>query len=219
MVQSFSLVDALSLGDLKVFLGRAARVGTGSVRLIGGQGVLAVYASVLAPKGLLDDAPTVLGLRTFAMTDKTATFDDTVAIRALLDRLALLSVVVNGDTGPVEVSLPPSEGLVAWAGISPPRGGWQNVGSVDAAVLEKSAGEGISEVAAALPPDTGEQIVHKVRSQVWGRTIPAIERPTAAGAAFAAVSLGFLRSDDPVAVYASGPWTRLSTRRGHVLTR
>jgi hypothetical protein len=219
MVQSFSLVDALSLGDLKVFLGRAARVGTGSVRLIGGQGVLAVYASVLAPKGLLDDAPTVLGLRTFAMTDKTATFDEIVSIRALLDRLALLSVTVNDEIGPVDIVLPPSEGLVAWAGISPPRGGWKNLGTVDAAVLEKSADEGISEVAAALPPDTGEQIVHRVRSAVWGRAIPSIDRPTAAGAAFAAVSLGFLRPDDPVALYESGPWTRLSTRRGHVLTR
>ncbi|MCU1482860.1 MAG: hypothetical protein JWQ19_3646 [Subtercola sp.] len=219
MVQSFSLVDALALGDLKVFLGRAARVGTGSVRLIGGQGVLAVYASVLAPKGLLDDAPTVLGLRTFALTDKALAFDEIISIRALLDRLALLSVVVNGETGPVDISLPPAEGLAAWAGISPPRGGWKNLGTVDAAVLEKSAGDGISEVAAALPPETGEQLVHKVRSQVWGRAIPSIERPTAAGAAFAAVSLGFLRHDDPVALYESGPWTRLTTRRGHVLSR
>jgi hypothetical protein len=219
MVQSFSLVDALSLGDLKVYLGRAARVGTGSVRLIGGQGVLAVYSSVLAPKGLLDGGPTVLGLRTFALTDRDVAFDEIVSIRALLDRLALLSVVVNGETGPVEVQLPPAEGPTAWAGISPPRGGWTNLGLVDSALLEKSAGEGISEVAAALPPDTGEQLVHKVRTEVWGRPIEGIGRQTAAGAAFAAVSLGFLRPDDPVALYESGPWTRLSTRRGHVLTR
>ncbi|TIH38333.1 hypothetical protein [Subtercola vilae] len=219
MVQSFSLVDALSLGDLKVFLGRAARVGTGSVRVIGGLGVLAVYASVLAPKGLLDEAPTVLGLRTFALADKEIEFDEIVSIRALLDRLALLSVTVNGAVGPVEVVLPPAEGFMAWAGISPPRGGWKTLGVVDAAILEKSAEAGISEVAAALPPDTGELIVHRVRSQVWGRAIPEIERRTAAGAAFAAVSLGFLRSDDPVALYASGPWTRLTTRRGHILTR
>lgn len=219
MVQTFSLVDALSLGDLKVYLGRAARVGTGSVRLIGGSGVLAVYASLLAPKGLLDTGPTVLGLRTFALTDPTVAFDEIVSVRALLDRLALLSVVVNDETGPVEVNLPPSEGLAAWAGVSPPRGGWTNVGAVDPAVLEKSAGDGIAEVAAALPPDTGEQIVHRVRSQVWGRPIEGVERSTPSGAAFAAVSLGFLRPDDPVSLYEAGPWTRLSTRRGHVLTR
>ncbi|RFA08784.1 hypothetical protein B7R54_05745 [Subtercola boreus] len=219
MVHSFSLADALSLGDFKVFLGRSARVGTGSVRLIGGQGVLAVYASVLAPKGLLDTGPTVLGLRTFALTDRELVFDEIVSIRALLDRLALLSVVANGGTGPVEVNLPPSEGPTAWAGISPPRGGWTNLGLVDSAVLEKTAGDGISEVAAALPPDTGEQLVHRVRSQVWGRPIEGIGHETASGAAFAAVSLGFLRPDDPVALYESGPWTRLSTRRGHILTR
>ena len=39
------------------------------------------------------------------------------------------------------------------------------------------------------------------------------------GAAFAALSLGFLGEDDPVAVYESGPWTRLTTKRGHVLVK
>ena len=69
MSRTFTLVDSLALGDLHVYLGRAARVDDGSVRLIGGSGVLAVYVSVLHPSGLLDERPTVLGLRTFALTD------------------------------------------------------------------------------------------------------------------------------------------------------
>jgi hypothetical protein len=38
------------------------------------------------------------------------------------------------------------------------------------------------------------------------------------GAAFGAFSLGFL-GDDAVRLYETGPWTRLTTRRGHVLVR
>ena len=40
-----------------------------------------------------------------------------------------------------------------------------------------------------------------------------------AGAAFAALSLGFLGEDDTVSLYETGPWTRLTTQRGHVLVK
>ena len=69
MSQSFSLSDSLSLGDLQVYLSRAARVEDGSVRLMSAAGVLAVYTAILYPRGLLDSSPTVLGLRTFALTE------------------------------------------------------------------------------------------------------------------------------------------------------
>ena len=144
MVQSFALVDSPSLGDLKVFLGRAARLDQGGVRLIGGSGVLAVYAPVLHPRGLLDDAPTVLGLRTFALAE-TASFDVVVSARQLLDRLALLSVTVNADDGPIGVLIPPPESSPAWVGISPPRGGWLPVGEVPAPVLEAAAALNLPE--------------------------------------------------------------------------
>ncbi len=221
MVQSFSLIDAASLGDLKVYLGRAARVDNGSVRLIGGLGVLAAYTAVLTPKGLLDRTPTVLGLRTFALASSDV-FDMIVSIRALLDRLAQLSVLHNSVAGPLEVPLPPAETGVAWAGISPPRGGWLPVGSFDARVLENAARAGIAEVAAAVGSETGEQLVHRVRSEVWGRQLPGLEdfgTRIPAGAAFCAESLGFVKRDDEVSVYEAGQWVRLTTRRGHVLAR
>ena len=63
-----------------------------------------------------------------------------------------------------------------------------------------------------------EQIVPRVRSEVWGRPIDGVEH-VPAGGAFAAVSLGFLGEGDPVKVYETGPWTRLSTQRGHVLIK
>ena len=86
MTRTFTLVDSLALGDLHVFLGRALRVEDGSVRLIAGSGVLAVYVSVLHPLGLLDESPTVLGLRTFALQSQDA-FDVVVPVRSLLMRV------------------------------------------------------------------------------------------------------------------------------------
>ena len=70
MSPSLTLVDALALRDLQVYLSRAARIEEGSVRLIGGGGILAVYVAVIYPAGLLDEVPTVLGLRTFALTNR-----------------------------------------------------------------------------------------------------------------------------------------------------
>jgi hypothetical protein len=180
MVQQITLADSLSLGDLHTYLQRAGRVEDGSVRLIAGSGILAVYTAILYPRGILDESPTVLGLRTFALAD-------------------------------AEVN------TVTWAGISPPRGGWRPLGQTDAATLETAARAGIEEVAEAIPAGTGEQLVQRVRSEVWGRGVEGLEYvPT--GAAFAAYSLGFL-GDDEVMLFETGPWTRLSSRRGHVLVR
>ena len=51
-----------------------------------------------------------------------------------------------------------------------------------------------------------------------GRPIDGLEFvPTGAG--FAAFSLGFLSNDEPVQLFETGPWTRLSTSRGHILVR
>ena len=221
MSRSFTLVDSLALGDLHVFLGRALRVEDGSVRLIAGSGVLAVYVSVLHPSGLLDESPTVLGLRTFALTtlegSDADTFDAVVPVRSLLMRVeSVLEAAQEGE--PVTVRLPLEVNSVSWAAISPPRGGWLSLDTTSATVLDAVARAGIEAVAEAIPTGTGEQIVHKVRSEIWGRPITGFDH-IPSGAAFAALSLGFLGEDDSVAVYESGPWTRLTTRRGHVLVK
>jgi hypothetical protein len=218
MSETFSLSDSLSLGDLQVYLGRAGRVEDGSVRLIAGSGVLAVYVAVFYPVGLLDESPTILGLRTFALTDRETAFDAVVPVRSLLERLARLQSAVLDQTAPVVVSLPMQVNTVTWAAISPPRGGWNRLQEFSGPALDSVARAGISEVAEALPDGTGEQIVHRVRSEVWGRPIDGLEY-VPAGAGFAAVSLGFLGDDEPVKVYETGPWTRLSTQRGHVLVK
>ncbi|MEP6482425.1 MAG: hypothetical protein ABJA94_10510 [Rhodoglobus sp.] len=224
MSSTFTLVDSLALGDLHVFLGRALRVEDGSVRLIAGSGVLAVYVPVLHPAGLLDESPTVLGLRTFALTGGDASiqpedFDVVVPVRSLLMRVeGLLQSAAADVAQPVVVTIPMAVSTVSWAAISPPRGGWTPLQNIGWEVLDSAARQGIDEVARAIPSGTGEQIVHRVRAEIWGRSIDGLDF-VPAGAGFAAVSLGFLVEGDAVSIYESGPWTRLTTKRGHVLVK
>jgi hypothetical protein len=219
MSKIFSLGDSLALGDLHVFLGRAAQVDDGSVRLIAGSGVLAVYVAVLHPAGLLDESPTVLGLRTFALANQEA-FDVVVPVRSLLMRVEglLESAAAADPTDPIVVNLPMEVNTVTWAAISPPRGGWSALPTTQWNVLDAAARAGIAEVATAIPSGTGEQIVHRVRTEIWSRPIDGLDF-VPAGAAFAAFSLGFLSEGDAVSIYESGPWTRLTTKRGHVLVK
>jgi hypothetical protein len=210
-MSTFTLADAPSLDDLQVYLSRAARVEEGSVRLIAGSGVLAVYCSVFAPAGLLDESATILGLRTLALGEP-ATFDAVVPVRSLIQRLER----AQGEKS-TTVGLPMEVNTATWAAISPPRGGWQPTGEIASDLLEESAHAGIRDVAAAVPDGVGEQIVRRVRGEVWGRPIVGAEH-IPSGAAFAAFALGFL-GEDPVRAYESGPWTRLSTQRGHVLVK
>jgi hypothetical protein len=227
MGTSFTLADTPTLDDLQVFLARAARIEEGTVRLIAGSGVLAVYAAVFYPQGLLDESPTVLGLRTVALANNGAgpggghdDFDVVVPIRSLLGRLEMAQEARQADptsTGPVTISLPMGVNTVTWSAISPPRGGWRPIEGTSAEVLDRAARSGIDEVASAVPDAVGEQIVRRVRSEVWGRGIDGLEH-VPAGAAFAALGLGFL-GDDEVRMFETGPWTRLTTRRGHVLVK
>ena len=231
MSDAFTLQDSLALGDLRTYIARAGRVEDGSVRLIAGGGVLAVYVAVLYPVGLLDESPTVLGLRTFTLPERE-TFDAVVPVGSLLGRLERHEGEVRDVAAPVRVTLPMQVHTVTWAAISPPRGGWSQQPGIDSALLESTAHAGIAEVAAAVPTGTGEQIVHRVRSEVWGRAIAGYDN-IPGGAGFAALGLGFLPpsgaaaatgsgndgESEQVRVYETGPWTRLTTRRGHVLVK
>jgi hypothetical protein len=217
MTHTFTLQDSLAARDLQVFLGRAGRVEDGSARVIVANGVLAVYVAIFYPVGLLDQAPTVLGLRTFEVVD-TDDFDAVVPVGSFLERIARRLDQSADDADPVTVTLPMEVHTVTWAAISPPRGGWAQVGPTTVDLLETVAKAGISEVADAIPTGTGEQIVHRVRSEVWGRPIEGLEH-VPAGGAFAALSLGFLGNEKRVEIYETGPWTRLTTGRGHVLIK
>jgi hypothetical protein len=225
MTTDFRLPDSLSLDDLHTFLSRAAAVDDGATRLIAGGGVLAAYVGVLSPMGILDTSPTVIGLRTYALEGASTTppsaaqaFDAVVPLRAVIERTTRLRNEVVDPTAPVAVPLPRVVTAAPWAAISPPRGGWTARQTLSSTALEAIAKAGIEEVAGVIPTGTGEQIVHRVRSGVWSREIDgAPDVPT--GAAFAALTLGFLSPDEEARVFTTGSWTRLSTSRGHVLVK
>jgi len=216
MDRTLDLPDSDALSDLQTYLGRADAVDRASTRLVGSGGVLAVYTAVLHPAGLLDDTPTVLGLRTVGI-DPAQDLDVVVPIASLVERLNR-AVTTDAEDG-VRVGIPAEVNTVTWAGVAPPRGGWLPVGQTQASVLTEVAKAGIVEVAEALPHDAGEPLIRRVRADVWSRPIPDAEH-VPAGAAFAAHSLGFLHDPlEQIPIYDSGPWTRLSTERGHVLVK
>ncbi|SEC14539.1 hypothetical protein SAMN04489806_2710 [Paramicrobacterium humi] len=209
---SFSLSDNQAVSDLNVYVSRAKHVDPDAIRLIATRGVLAVYAPVLYARGLLDASPTVLGLRTFAETSG-ADFDRTVTPAAISDRIAALAPVDEP-----RLQVPPNDVQVAWAGIAPPRGGWARATDVESDVLSDAARSGAAEIAAALPASPGDPVVQRIRSDVWARPLEHPE-DIPSGAAFAAESLGFLHGPERLAVFRSGPWLRLTSRRGHVLVK
>ncbi len=190
--------------DALTFAQRAARLDDGVVQLRAADGVLTIAASALAPRGLLDATPTVIGMRVMAV-DPELVCDLSVDAGSLLrDGTALL--------------LPDTAVRAAWAGVSPPRTDWHTVGDISAAALTVTAEEGVAAVAARVPTEAGEDLVRTVRTAVWGEADPALNGLPRA-VAFAALALGFLSGDETVPVRVSGPWSRVTLRRGHVLVR
>ena len=205
--------DPRGLTDLSTFIGRArVAVPDGAIRLqVPGRGLLVVTVAVLEGSGLLGDG-TVLGLRAVRVRDATPGIDATVTFASITDRLAR-----HRGTG-TTLSVPPTTVSPPWAGLTPPREGWERVGALDAADVRSAAERGIAEVAEGTPDGAGGAAVTALRRRVWGamtRTVP----PIAAGLAFGAHVLGFLRDREPAVVATCGRWTRLSTSRGHVLVR
>ncbi|GAB3597357.1 hypothetical protein GCM10027446_25310 [Angustibacter peucedani] len=208
MTAALVLPDRTALADLGTFVARARRVDPdGAVRLVASGEVLAAYVSPVHGGG----GPTVLGLRVVPLAEP-ATCDRTVALAAVLDRLA------RADAD-VVLPLPPADVQDAgWAGVSPPRSGWEAVGAVDAGLLGAAARAGVDEIAGGAGEGAGGHAVARLRALVWGRDLDGIAG-VPAGAAFAADALGFVTADEPVTLHACGPWRRLSTPRGHVLAR
>ncbi|HYY12544.1 MAG TPA: hypothetical protein VE781_16525 [Kineosporiaceae bacterium] len=202
------LPDAETLADLSTFVGRARRVDPdGAARLVAAGTVLAAYVSPLHGGG----GPTVLGLRVLALAAPAA-LDATVPLAALLDRFARA-----GSASALPV--PPTGAAATWAGVTPPRAGWDAEGLLDPAALRERAHDGVREVAAGVPQGAGAQAVARLRAQVWGRPLAPDLPDVPAGVAFAADALGFLDDGEPVALHRTGPWVRATTRRGHVLAR
>ena len=126
------------------------------------QGVLAAYVSPVHGAS----GPTVLGLRALALADPRAELDVTVPLSALGDRFAAAD---SGNSDSTELAVPPMRATDAgWAGVSPPRGGWELRTALDPAELTAAARAGVEEIAAALPDAVGAHVVAQVRAQRVG---------------------------------------------------
>lgn len=209
LTSSFRFADPADLADLKTFATRAKAIDDGAIRLQAAGSVLAAYVCVLRPRLLGESTPTILGLRTMALADPSGT-DVTVPISAVLDRLA------RAGESDVELPVPPTTVTESWTGVGAPRGGWEPLGSISDVLLREAAEAGIAEVAGIVPDKPGALIVNNARAAVWGRELDQSGLP--AGAAFAALVLGFLADGDQK-LYRAGRWFRLSGPRGHVLAR
>ena len=211
MANTFALESPEARLDAVQFLERAARVNNGSARLIADGNHLQMYVGMLIPRGLLDQTPTVLGLRVFRLRTQQ-TFDAVVPIESLVHRL-----LVTQEENAEETRVPAEVATLSWASITPPREGWRRRLGVSSEALRSAAEHGVKKVAEAVPGTIGESVLQKVRTEVWGTMIPTHKR-IPAGAAFAADALGFL-GDKPLAVHSLGNWVRLSATSGYVLVK
>ena len=151
------LADPASAADALTFAARAARFTVEGVRLQASGGVLAMTAAPLAPRGFGDPTPTVLALRTLAA-------DPELVCDLVVDASALSA----SPDDPRALALPETALSPAWAGITPPRSGWDARPGIDASTLAAKAQGGIARVADAVPTDAGEDVVRTVRAAVWG---------------------------------------------------
>ena len=134
--------DVPTASDALVFAQRAARLGDGAVRLRAQDGLLVMTSAPLAPRTLLEATPTILGMRIIAV-------DPEVVCDLVVDASTLRA------SGETHLALPDSAVTAPWAGISPPRSGWEASGETAAARLASRAQWGIAAVAEAVPTDAG----------------------------------------------------------------
>lgn len=242
------LDDAQAVADLEQLALRTKTIGTTGMRFQVFANVLATWVSVLAPAGLGNEVPMVMGMRTQKLhnthrgadngevtapdaPDASGTPEASEAPEhqpAALDGLDMvfdLDAVTDRTArmksqGSTVFMLPPRQLQVAWTAQTPPRSGWEPLAVVDDADLVTVADAGIAELADSLPQNPGESMVSKARAGVWSRLIGDPDTSQfPAGAALGAHTLGFLAEGGTTTVHGSGKWTRLSSQGGYVLAR
>ena len=217
MKNEFVIADRASTLDLQAYLTRAKRLDpSGMVRIRAFGKVLACYVAPIFAGSLMEQGPTVLGLRTTELASE-AEVDVVVPITAVLDRLAALVANDESWKGKYQVSLPDSV-RAPWSGIQPPRSGWELFGEVSEELLTQIAKDGIAEVADSLPESVGGPIAARIRGEIWGRSMQG-DSAVPTGAAFVAAGLGFLTENEVVPIYETQGWVRLSPMNGHILSK
>ncbi|MFJ9826045.1 hypothetical protein ACIRSU_16975 [Streptomyces sp. NPDC101160] len=179
-----------------------------AVRLQAGGGALAVFGRPPSFE--------VIAIRTARLVD-AADLDVTVSAGELLEGVeetAGKAILPGSVTGP------------PWAGVLPPRAGWQPVtGLPPVAEIRGAVAAAVTEFRTrdeALPEERRTRAEReRLGREIWSRTLAGTGLPLRA--AHAAQSLGFLPAlpgeELPVALFAAGPWLRLRTPYGSVALR
>jgi hypothetical protein len=237
------LAESGGAADLAAFLARllrfdrAAAVRLQAVRGPQGDGVLAVFGRLpLGTSGALAIRTSRLGASADAPpgagptdTDATGTdaagadasdagstapdFDVTVSAGQLLDG-------VEAESGLVAVPSPVTG--PAWAGLLPPRRGWQLVGEPPAFEVVPELMAGVREFrerSEAVPEHHRTRaVLDALADEIWSRPLTALpELPLRA--VHAAHVIGFLKPGAPLTVHRAGGWLRLSAPAGSIAVR
>jgi hypothetical protein len=207
--------------DLAVFLTRLVHWDKSAVvRLQAAGPALAVFGH--PPFG------SVIAVRTWEVSE-AARLDATVSAGQMLDSIAEPTATV---------AVPPGVTGPSWAGLLPPRGGWQRTVGIELDVLRADAARVIAEFRArttALEPARRTRAeLDALAEEIWSRQFG--DTPLPLRAVHAAHALGFLRpvpvmahaggaeaaavtASAPPALFACGRWLRLRTAYGSVAVR
>ncbi|MFK4116628.1 hypothetical protein [Streptomyces longwoodensis] len=205
------LADETEAADLAAFLSRLLHYDrSAAVRLQAAGTALAVFGrppsfEVLAIRAVRLAKPYEDGL--------DATLDVTVSAGELLeavDEAAATAGVPGAVTGP------------PWAGLLPPRSGWQpESGLPGADVLRSLVSAAVAEFRSRTEDLAAERRTRaeldSIGRDIWSRTVGETGLPVRA--VHAAQSLGFLRPGGAVALLSAGAWLRLRTPYGSVAVR
>ncbi|MEU3459927.1 hypothetical protein ABZ721_08205 [Streptomyces sp. NPDC006733] len=216
------LAGAGEAADLAAFLGRLVRWDKAAVvRLRSTEGVLAVFGQ--PPFG------GVLAIRTASLRE-VRDLDATVSAGQLLEGIeeggsegsGAPSGGASGDGGDAVV-VPPSVTGPAWAGLLPPRGGWQRAAEFAPddvrAAAKRLVGEFRSRTEVLVPERRTRAELDALAEEVWSRPVGDTVLPMRA--VHAAQALGFLREGgvEPLLLLTAGAWLRLRTPYGSVAVR
>ncbi|MFH0180416.1 hypothetical protein ACIA6D_38460 [Streptomyces cacaoi] len=208
------LADEGEAADVAAFLSRLLRYDRGAaVRLQAAGTALAVFGrppsfEVLAIRAVRLAKPYENGL--------DVTLDVTVSAGELLESVdegAATAVVPAAVTGP------------PWAGVLPPRGGWQSEAGLPAAdALRAMVGAAVAEFRSRTEELTAElrtrAELDRIGREIWSRTVGDTGLPVRA--VHAAQSLGFLRpstGSEELKLLSFGAWLRLRTPYGSIAVR